>query len=150
MNYLARAIIGCIPVGTWRIIDLISIQLAPSGRDRVTTAHLFLFIDFWIEFLINEGGRFVLARTLSFNWKKEHRRELRRTQLIVSSCGARFRRMMYAVPSRYSRAMTRLMRVQLPCEDCEGQEAVCLWLLCTENTVLWEADLIFLYRTSLF
>lgn len=89
----------------------------------------FIFIYRLLNWISDQWGRTVCARTLSFNWNKECRRELKgNTQLIVSSCGAGFRRMMYTVPSRYSWATARLMRVQLPCKDCEGQEAVCLWL----------------------
>ncbi len=39
----------------------------------------FIFIYRLLNWISDQWGRTVCARTLSFNWKKEHRRELRRT-----------------------------------------------------------------------
>lgn len=80
-------------------------------------------------------------------------RSRRNAELIAPSRGARFRRMVYAVLSRYSRGTARLMRVRLPCEDGEGQEAdglvLKMFTWCTENSLLlWDRSLMSKHNKS--
>ncbi len=115
----------------------------------------FIFIYRLLNWISDQWGRTVCARTLSFNWKKERRRELRRTHnWLYLRVGLGFGGWctLYhpdiAEPRLGSWECSYLVRT------VKGKRpSVCDWkwfTMCTENTVLWEAVFIFLYRTRLF
>lgn len=102
VNYLAIAIIGAVPVCSWRIIDLISIQLAPSERGPGDS---FVFIYRLLNWISDQWRRTVCSRALRFKLKRGGERERDQEDRIdcIFVQKARFRNSADTVLSKNSR-----------------------------------------------